>query len=54
MRKTGNEEWKLQLRPPLFWVSSYFVMGDNVSNALDSRYWGGLKFTKILGKVIGK
>ncbi|MES2475033.1 MAG: S26 family signal peptidase [Verrucomicrobiota bacterium] len=33
---------------------SYFVLGDNVSNALDSRYWGGLNNAKILGKVPGK
>ena len=33
---------------------SYFVLGDNVSNALDSRYWGALKKSKIAGKVNGK
>jgi signal peptidase I len=32
----------------------YFVLGDNVSNSLDSRYWGGLDESKIKGKVIGK
>ena len=35
-------------------VDSYFILGDNVSNALDSRYWGGLDKSKILGKVPGK
>lgn len=35
-------------------AGSYFVLGDNVSNSLDSRYWGGLDESKILGKVIGK
>ena len=35
-------------------VDSYFILGDNVSNALDSRYWGGLDRSKILGKVPGK
>ena len=35
-------------------AGSYFVLGDNVSNALDSRYWGGLDGWKILGKVPGK
>ncbi len=32
----------------------YFVLGDNANNSLDSRYWGSLKYTKILGKVIDK
>jgi signal peptidase I len=46
--------------PPLtkypFTVPSdgYFVLGDNVDNALDSRYWGALDSSKILGKVLGK
>lgn len=35
-------------------VGSYFVLGDNVSNALDSRYWGALDGSMILGKVPGK
>ena len=30
---------------------SFFVLGDNVSNALDSRYWGSLDRSKIIGKV---
>jgi len=33
---------------------SYFVLGDNVGNALDSRYWGGLEKSRIVGKVRGK
>lgn len=32
----------------------FFVLGDNVGNALDSRYWGGLEASKIVGKVPGK
>lgn len=35
-------------------AESFFVLGDNVSNALDSRYWGALDRSKILGKVPGK
>lgn len=35
-------------------AGKYFVLGDNVSSALDSRYWGGLDRSKILGKVSGK
>jgi signal peptidase I len=34
-------------------AGSYFVLGDNVSNALDSRYWGALHSSKIRGKVLG-
>lgn len=33
---------------------AYFVLGDNVSKSLDSRYWGALGRSKIIGKVIGK
>ncbi|MEM1084218.1 MAG: signal peptidase I [Verrucomicrobiota bacterium] len=33
---------------------SYFVLGDNVSNALDSRYWGDLQGNKIIGQVTDK
>jgi signal peptidase I len=32
----------------------YFVMGDNVRNALDSRYWGSVPKNKIRGKVVEK
>lgn len=32
----------------------FFVLGDNVGNALDSRYWGGLEASKIVGKVPSK
>jgi len=35
-------------------ADSYFVLGDNVSNAMDSRYWGALKRSQIRGKVWGK
>lgn len=35
-------------------AGSYFVLGDNVSNALDSRYWGALDGSKVLGTVLGK
>ncbi len=32
----------------------YFMLGDNVSNSLDSRYWAGLPEADIVGRVIGK
>jgi signal peptidase I len=35
-------------------AGSYFVLGDNVSNALDSRYWGGLHGSKIIGQIPSK
>ena len=35
-------------------ADSYFTLGDNASNSLDSRYWGDLKASKIQGRVIGK
>ena len=28
-----------------------FVVGDNLTNALDSRFWGPLKITNIVGRV---
>ena len=33
---------------------NYFVLGDNSSNSLDSRYWGDLDGSKIVGQVVGK
>jgi signal peptidase I len=33
---------------------SFFVLGDNTTNAHDSRFWGALDETRIVGKVIGK
>ncbi|WP_226895723.1 signal peptidase I [Luteolibacter marinus] len=32
-------------------TDGYFVLGDNVSNSLDSRYWGDLEASKIVGQV---
>ena len=33
---------------------SYYVLGDNSTNANDSRFWGALPRTNIVGKVKGK
>ncbi len=35
-------------------ADSYFLVGDNTANAFDSRYWGSLPKTNILGKVKDK
>lgn len=35
-------------------AGKYFVLGDNTQNSLDSRYWGGLEASKILGRIPGK
>jgi signal peptidase I len=32
----------------------YFVLGDNPTNANDSRFWGAIPKTNIVGKVRGK
>ena len=34
--------------------NAYYVLGDNVTNANDSRFWGSLPRTNILGKLLGK
>jgi signal peptidase I len=33
---------------------SYFVLGNNTADSLDSRYWGALPRENILGKVRDK
>jgi signal peptidase I len=35
-------------------ADSYYVLGDNVRGANDSRYWGVLPRKNIVGKVLGK
>ena len=35
-------------------ADSYYVLGDNVEGAYDSRYWGALPRKNIVGKVLDK
>lgn len=35
-------------------AESYYVLGDNSSNANDSRMWGSVEKGKIIGKVLNK
>jgi len=34
--------------------SGYFVVGDNLGNSFDSRYWGEVPSNSIVGRVEGK
>lgn len=43
-------------RPPVSFPytvpeNSYFLLGDNTANSFDSRYWGALPATRIVGKI---
>ena len=40
--------------PSLVPPNSYFVLGDNLTNANDSRFWGAVSKTNILGRVRNK
>ncbi len=33
---------------------NYFVLGDNWSNSLDSRYYGAVPLTNIIGRLVNK
>jgi signal peptidase I len=35
-------------------VNSYFLVGDNTTNSFDSRFWGPLSGSRIVGRVKGK
>lgn len=38
--------------PFVIHTNAYFVLGDNVTNSYDSRFWGSLPRNKIKGKVV--
>lgn len=35
-------------------ADSYFILGDNTTQAYDSRFWGAVPVTSIKGRVVGK
>jgi signal peptidase I len=43
---TQGPKTKIKLNP-----DEYYLLGDNSKNSLDSRYWGSLSKSNILGKV---
>ena len=47
----GPAPWSLQ-RPYTVPAGQYYVMGDNRADSLDSRYWGTVLRSQILGKAI--
>jgi len=44
-----NSRWMAAVRIP---TNDYFVLGDNRDNSADSRYWGFVPRSNIIGKVI--
>lgn len=52
----SSQEWPGAPRPITYPLrlqeGQYFVLGDNVASALDSRFWGGLDRDRIIGKVV--
>ena len=35
-------------------LNSYFLLGDNTTNSFDSRFWGCLDGSRIIGRIKGK
>jgi len=47
----ANSENFAPIREMTVQDGQYFVLGDNSTNSLDSRFWGGVPKTNILGRV---
>lgn len=54
MMYTLYEADKMIEHPYVVPENRYYLLGDNVDNALDSRYWGTVDREKILGKIVNK
>lgn len=54
IRYLTGEELQPVVYPRTVPPKHYFVLGDNTAIAHDSRFWGVLHESRIMGKVIGK
>ena len=47
-----DEDINYSIEPFIVPDNSFYVMGDNRNNSLDSHVWGALPFDKVIGKAI--